>query len=180
MSIWKPILMPGVPDRFVASGDGIIKTLEYETIAAYNERKFVRHMPERILKPRINNQSPSLGRHPVVGLHISTTKGQSIHREIRVAKLVAVAFYGLPFDTTDQREIQRWRIAFRDDDVLNCSASNLRWVYNAGPGQNADTGEKLQTIYEKNLDGWLKRKEEGASAILSRLYGEVFNEKEAA
>lgn len=180
MTIWKPINMPGVPERYAACEEGLVKTVEYETRGSHKGNAFVRRMPERILKPRINKQSPSLGRHPVVGIYIGSSRKHCSHREIRVAKLVAVAFHGLPFDSSNQREVQRWRIAFRDDDVLNCAAENLRWVYNAGPGENADTGEKLQTTYEKNLDTWLHTKEQPASAVLSRLFGDDYAEGNAA
>lgn len=179
MALWKPINMPGIPGRFQACDEGIIKTTPYVAKGHRNGQPFDRHMPERILKPRINKQSPSLGRHPVVGIYVGSSRKHCVHREIRVAKLVAVAFYGLPFNPSDQREIQRWRIRFRDGDLLNCTALNLEWVYSAGSTVD-EHGVKAQTTYEKNLDTWEAQKSQPVSAVLSRLFGDAYAEENAA
>lgn len=169
---WKKI--PSLPGRFEASDDGRVRTLSYETTGSHGGEPFTRRMPERILKPRINKSRPSRGVHPVVSIYCGNTRQHMNSKEKRVALLVASAFHGLPYDPSDQRQIQRWKIRFRDDDPMNCCADNLEWVYNAGPVED-DKGEKLQTTYEKNLDAWNAQE---PSAILSRLFADY--EEDAA
>lgn len=168
VEVWKPIILPGIADRFVASDQGIIKTLEYDTTGAHNGKPFVRHMPERILKPRINKQSPSLGKHPVVGLYTGNGRARMTHREVRVAKLVATAFYGVPFNPNDMRDVKRWKLRFLDGDILNCTAANLSWVYSAGEN---GSGGKTQSVYEKHLDGWEAARKQPASEWMARMFG---------
>lgn len=170
MALWKPINLPSIPKRFEACDEGLVRTLPYQSPTSRNGgTPFMRNMPGRILKPRINKQSPSLGKHPVVGIYIGSSREHMTHREIRVARLVCSAFQGVPYDPTDQREVQRWRIRFIDGDLLNCTAINLEWVYSAG--ENGSEG-KAQSVYEQNLDGWRAKQAEPASALLSRLFGE--------
>lgn len=176
VALWKPVGLSAVPKRYQASDMGIIRTLPHESMSSKNGGDpFVRHMPGRYLKERINKHTPSLGVHPVVGIYLGHGRGNTQNREYRVARLVCAAFHGVPFDSTDQRQVQRWRIRHLDGDVLNNCASNLQWVYSAG--ENGSEG-KNQSVYEKNLDGWrASSATESASARLSRLFGEVYGDE---
>jgi hypothetical protein len=172
VTLWKPIPIDSIPKRFEACDEGTIRTLPYQSPSSKSGGEpFIRNMPGRILKARVNKQSPSLGKHPVVGIYIGTSREHCTHREFRVAKLVATAFHGVPFDPTDMRSIKRWKIRFRDGDFLNCAAVNLEWVYSAG--ENGTSGRN-QSQYEKNLDGYNASRQVPAAAYLSRLFGEVY------
>lgn len=180
MALWKPIPIDCVPKRFEACDEGLIRTLPYEsTSSRYGGDPFIRNMPERILKPRINKHNPSMGKYPVVGIYVGHSRSSTKNREIRVARLVCAAFYGVPFDCTDMRQVQRWKIRHADGDLLNCTAANLSWVYSAG-SVSTEQGLKDQTVYEKNLDGWEAKKAEPASAFLSRMFGDYDTEESAA
>jgi hypothetical protein len=163
VSIWKPI--PGVPNRYEASDEGQIRTIDYETVATSRTGNLItRQMKGRILKPRINKHSPSLGIHPVVKIYRSGDR----HSDRRVARLVCGAFYGVPYDVTDQRQVSRWKVRCLDGDVTNTHALNLAWVYSAG--SDGSLG-KNQAAYEKNLDGYAESAKDVGS-IMSRLFAE--------
>lgn len=178
MALWKPIPIHSIPKRFEACDEGLIRTLPYQSVSSrYGGDPFIRNMPERILKPRINKHSPSLGKHPVVGIHTGDNRQNCNNREYRVGRLVCATFHGVPYDTRNQRQVQRWRIRFIDGDVLNCAADNLQWVYSAGEN---GTERKNQSVYEKNLDGWNQRRTESAEDFRTRMFGDDYSEENVA
>lgn len=167
---WKRIDLPLVPDRYEASADGLIRIREYLTPVVTSTGKHrMRRVPGRIVKPRINKGNPSQGKHPVINVYAGHGRDNYKQREYRVALLVAAAHLGVPYNRHEQREIQQWRIRFKDGDERNCSADNLQWVHRAG--EDGSQGE-TQLRYERNLDEWEARKREPLSSVMARLYGE--------
>lgn len=170
MALWKPIPLAAVAKRFEACDEGLVRTLPYQSESNRYGETFMRNMPGRILKPRINKQSPSLGKHPIVGIYIGNSRATTQNREIRVARLVCAAFYGLPYDPSDMRDVKRWRIRHIDGDITNCWAVNLEWVH----AVNAATPEEstaAMTLYQQNVAKLEAQRSESSSAFLSRLFG---------
>lgn len=167
MTLWRPIPIPFVASRYEASDDGRIMTHAYDTTVTRKGNSFPKHVKSRILKSRISGTAPSSGIHPVVNIYMGTSRGDCRNRQQRVARLVAAAFYGVPYDPTKQSEIQRWRIRFIDNDPLNVHAVNLEWVHSFGQGGNS---REVQARYARNLDGF---RGSDPRSTLSRLFGEA-------
>jgi hypothetical protein len=160
--------IPFLPSRFEASRDGFVRVREYITEGTSRTgKKFPRRVPGHVLKTRINKGNPSNGTHPIVNIYEGTGRDNFTNREYRVAYLVAAAFHGIPYDRNDQREIQRWRIRFKDGDALNCSADNLEWIQRGG-----DDGYGHDSVgrYERNLDAW---RATDPADVISRLFEEA-------
>lgn len=167
---WKPIsFLP----HHEASADGLIR--KRETVSEYVSSKgktIRRHNTGHVLPPRIVKRSPSDGKHPVVYVYKGTSRKNSKSKMYRVAVLVASAHHGVPYDRTNQREIQRWRLMFKDGDELNCCADNLKWVRKTG-----EAGTEKVAAHDANLRAWEERKKD-TGAVMARLFAEV--EEDAA
>lgn len=166
MTLWKPI--PLLPSKFEASDEGQIQILPYTTIhTSKHGKKYPRKVAGRILKSRINSSTPSSGIHPVVYIYKGSSREDNQHYPQRVARLVAAAFYGVPYSVRDQSQVQQWRIRFRDNDPTNCSAINLEWVCSFG---NDGNGPAMLDRYISNRDSHLAS---DPTAVLSRLFGDA-------
>lgn len=159
MTIWKPTSF--LPERFEASDDGRIHTLDYDVECESGGKQYVKHFKGRVLMPRIDNHTPSSGIHPVVSINLGGGRANAKVRVYRVAYLVADAFYGLPYDKSDHSAVQQWRLRFRDGNPLNTHALNLEWVGSFGQGN--------QGTYERNRDQWERTPK---TDILARLFRE--------
>lgn len=155
---WRKI--PGMPEVYEASSDGQIRVLPHSRRGEFRENR----IEGRVLTPRLGGDKSN--GHPVVHLHVETRVGPR-SRAYRVARLVAGAFLGWPYDPQREREgAKQWRLINLDGDVLNCRADNLRWISNQG---KALTGE---TLYERNLRTLAERRDEPVEVFIRRLWGE--------
>lgn len=178
MTTWKHIPHPSIPTRFQACDDGLIRTLTYQSMSSRNGGDpFARTMPQRILKPRINKQNPSLGKHPVVGIYIGDSRVHCTHREFRVARLVCCTFHGVPYSPSDQRQVQQWTVHYKDGDFLNCTAENLSWMHKTN-GATVEEAAAAMSLYAENM-AQLEARTGSAASFLARMYGEVFGDDEA-
>lgn len=164
---WKRI--PFLAERFEASRDGLIRTRSYETTYVQkNGKKITRHFDGRILKPRMASLSPKAEqKKPIVTIYMGEGRANRRNRRYSVARLVACTHLGIPFDMHDQSQIQSWRLRYLDGDVMNCSADNLEWVYNAG--ENGSGGAN-QRRYEQNLDAY---RSTDPVDVMARLFAEA-------
>lgn len=128
MTNWKHI--PFLPAHFEASEEGLIRTRERESVYIKDGVEITRRIPGRVLESHIGKVTKTARDFkPVVTIHTPGEKRRSkIHA---VDRLVACAHLGMPYDRSNQREIQRWKIVHKDGDLTHCAVENLEWVYNA-------------------------------------------------
>lgn len=162
MTEWKHI--PFLPKRFEASTDGEMRVLE--TFTEYTSgtgKKITRRVSERVLKQRIRRKHTAEPQ-PMVTVYLGGGRANQSKLEVRVAHAVAAAFHGVPYRRNDRSGAAKWRIKFRDGDILNVRPGNLEWVHafgELGPGATA------RTEYDEHLDGW---RASDPMSVMSRLF----------
>jgi hypothetical protein len=107
--IWKPI--PGYEMHYEASSHGRIRSKRRLVVDIKDGQKRRRIFKERILSPNI---SAKHGRHSVM----LSVQGKT--KRILIARLVCLAFHGLPPD-------DKTNVLHYDDNGDNNVPSNLRW-----------------------------------------------------
>jgi hypothetical protein len=158
---WRHI--PPLPKHFEASRCGLVRSAAHDSVNEERGKLVTKRLKTRILKPHLKQLSVDGPPKPCVSVYL----GDRRTRVFSVARLVAYAHLDTPFDRTDQAFLQRWRLRYKDGDVLNCAADNLEWVYSAG--ERGDGGVS-QRRYEQNLDGW---RAVDTGSVLARLYEET-------
>lgn len=162
MTVWNPIPVPGMPKHYMAGSDGRILKCEYDRVIVTKRGTETRTFKERILKWRMGKPSFKGVKHPVVTIYKGSSREDNRGEETRVAYLVCAAFYGIPWSTPAER--MKWRIRFKDGNHLNCWATNLEWVHVVG-----ESGGEAQERYNRNKDGWDKRKQETPAEFAARM-----------
>lgn len=145
MTTWKHI--PTLPKRFEASTDGEIRTLDYARKVRGNGGSIhTRRFKGRILKQRMGRPSWRGVKQPVVSIYKGDSRENSRADESRVAYLVCITFHGIPW--TEPIDRHKWRIRFKDNDFMNCSADNLEWAHSFG-----ETGaiQVAGSAYDRNV-----------------------------
>jgi len=165
---WRKI--PYLPDRYEASSDGRIRTLD-RTIRAVsvNGEIFSRFRPGKELKASLRKGQKSRGTHPTVTLTRSPGEESFRSGETRVCILVARAFHGCPYIPGDRAGRQNWRIMHRDGDTTNNAANNLEWVC-------SNTDQASRTQYEQNLLKLEELSREPVEAWIKRIWGIEYTE----
>lgn len=159
---WKKI--PGYETRYEVSDWGNVRILPYTTTFVRKDtgKTFEKFVKGRTLRPRLTRASKTAEPQPHINVYNPVTRK---NRQTRVAFLVAAAHLGLPYDRSDQRDLQQWRIRHKDGNLKNNFASNLEWVHKAG---NNTAHE--QDFYNRNLDAFRARVNETAWDNALRYY----------
>lgn len=162
---WRKI--PYLPDRYEASSDGRIRTLDRHIRAvSKNGEVFSRFRPGKELNITLRNSTKSRGTHPTVTLTRSPDEPKFRAGETRVCILVARAFHSCPYVPGDRYGRQNWRIMHRDGDTCNNAANNLEWV-----SSNSDQAARIQ--YERNLLRLEELRDEPVEDWIKRIWGEI-------
>lgn len=168
---WRKI--PYAPDRYEVSNTGMVRVLDSTiTVESKDGLLSTRLIEGRYLNPYTRANGKSKG-HPVVSLRPLKGDDRNLG-ETRVSLLVARAFHGSPYDPTDAKQRQRWRIRHIDGDITNNSADNLEWYGNGG-----STGEG-EELYAYNMRRWKEMCEEPVEDWIRRIWGDDVDLSEIA
>ena len=129
--VWKPI--PFYEDIYEASNMGRIRTVDGKTTTSI--RHGVRHWKGRILKNK------EIKPNKKTGYRVTLWKDKKA-KDWLVARLIAMAFYGIPNNFEHPSAKKRVTVNHKDGNRMNNHVNNLEWC---------SLKENIQHAFENNL-----------------------------
>ncbi|MBV6360494.1 MULTISPECIES: HNH endonuclease [Mycobacteroides] len=163
--VWKRV--PFLPSKFRVSNTGRVRILPYtKEYVMPDGTTQTRSFRAREITVRLGDGHRENARdHLYVGIYMGNSRGTSRAQLYRVDNLVASAFHGMPCESNNIRERQKWRILHIDGDSKNCRADNLEWI--------PHFGGTTQVHYEEQFRIWRRVSDRlSANSFMERFYPE--------